>query len=122
MEERKQNRYSPDHPAVVATFEMRARGLSINKIADAIGIHKAQVWRFLNTPEFFPAPQRVGAAVTPEAQVSPKMWRKAPVSRVDDVIIRAADGRPIDLHSVTSESSGGGKVYTIKVFVPMLTV
>ena len=110
MIQRKVNSYSADHPLVVKTYEMHASGASLSQIADAIGLHRAQVWRFLRTPAYDPANK-----VSPP---SPQIAAKAPPVRIQGLSIKADDGRPVDLQSVTCEKRDGGTVLVITVFVP----
>jgi hypothetical protein len=104
------NRYSADHPLVVATYKLRAKGMSVNQIGDEIGLNKGQVWRFLNTPAYDPANK-----VSPP---SPQIAAKAPPVRIQGLSIKADDGRPVDLQSVTCEKRDGGTVLVITVFAP----
>ena len=110
---KKINRYSADHPFVVASYEMRARGMSVNQIADAIGIHKVQVWRFLRTPAYDPE-NRAPPPSSPAARATTK---PRPVS-VQGLIVKTDDNRPIDLQSVVCEKCDGGDRFVVTVFVP----
>jgi hypothetical protein len=112
MSKQRNNRYSADHPFVVATYEMRARGMSVNEIADAIGLNKGQVWRFLQTPAYDPANKD---KPLPSSAV---MNSKAATVRVQGLSIKADDGRPLDMHSVTAKKRDGGTLFVITVFAP----
>lgn len=112
MANQRNNRYSADHPFVVATYEMRSRGMSVNQISDAIGLNKGQVWRFLQTPAYDPANK--GMPLPSPAVMS----TKAATVRVQGLSIKADDGRPLDMHSVTAKKRDGGTLFVITVFAP----
>jgi hypothetical protein len=106
------SKYSANHPLVIATYEMRAKGMSMSQIASEVGLNSGQVWRFLRTPDYDPA----NKDKLPPPLISKVI--KAPPVHIQGLSIKADDGRPVDLQSVTCEKRDGGTVLVISVFVP----
>lgn len=112
MANQRNNRYSANHPFVIATYEMRAKGMSVNQISDAIGLNKGQVWRFLQTPAYDPANKD---KASPSQMV---MASKAAAVRVQGLTIKADDGRPVELRCMSCTKDQGGATFVITVFLP----
>lgn len=110
MANQRNNRYSADHPLVVATYKLRAKGMSVNQIGDEIGLNKGQVWRFLNTPAYDPANRAKPSAV--------RMSTKPRPVSVQGLTIKADDHRSIELQGVVCEKCDGGDRFVVTVFVP----
>lgn len=106
-------KYSHDHPAVIASRRMRAEGLSYEKIGKAVGLNEGQIWRFVNHSSFDEPAEKPPVAAR-RVRIAPK----APPVRVQGLIIKMDDGRPVVMHSVTREPAPGGGLYVITVFAP----
>lgn len=106
-------KYDHDHPSVVTSRKLRAEGLSYEKIGRIVGLNEGQIWRFVNNASF-DTPVEKPPAPARHARVTPKV----PPVRVQGMVIKMDDGRPVVLHSVTREPTAGGGLYVVTVFVP----